>query len=406
MLGSLPDPINMIPFGRAFGAGKGFVAGAKRGLAEGALANAAVDALVLPDLAGRGADVGIADFALDAAFGAALGSMFGGAGGYLGARREARKRVHGKDRQPILNAFELAADDLANGRPVDVGQVPGIRESMGKAYDKVLDDPLGGPADEVLAVLRSPEFEQVLLERGAYAFDKDGALVVRGPRIKAQGFDAAGFGLVKIIWRHGEKNLDSRPDATRLRITREDVMRLPEILEGFEPSTMTRGGKAATWAVDGGNGTHLIAAVGKRKKGTAPTVITMFRSDNIAHYPLSAKREATASLGGPRPASDAGTLRLPQDTPAAVSVHQHQGQGLSGESIGADAAGVKLTPDFRVEPPEQFTPAPPLSEKTRSAFEDMGIDEKTGSSLEEIQAVALAEGGLAPVEETAGLRQA
>jgi hypothetical protein len=59
-----------------------------------------------------------------------------------------------------------------------------------------------------------------------------------------------------------------------------------------------------------------------------------------------------------------------------------------------------------VETPEQFTSAPPLSEKTRNAFEDMGIDEKTGSSLEEIQAVEQAELGLAPVEEAAGLRQA
>jgi hypothetical protein len=45
----------------------------------------------------------------------------------------ARMNVHGEDRQILLNAFELAVDDVSNGRPVDVGRVGGIREAVSRA---------------------------------------------------------------------------------------------------------------------------------------------------------------------------------------------------------------------------------------------------------------------------------
>jgi hypothetical protein len=45
----------------------------------------------------------------------------------------ARMNVHGEPRRILLNAFELAVDDIANGRPVDVGRVAGLREAIGRA---------------------------------------------------------------------------------------------------------------------------------------------------------------------------------------------------------------------------------------------------------------------------------
>jgi hypothetical protein len=50
-----------------------------------------------------------------------------------GAFDAARMNVHGEPRRILLNALELAVDDVANGRPVDVGRVGGLREAIGKA---------------------------------------------------------------------------------------------------------------------------------------------------------------------------------------------------------------------------------------------------------------------------------
>jgi hypothetical protein len=278
-----------------------------------------------------------------------------------------------------------------------VGQVPGIRESIGKAYDSVLDDPLGGPADEVLAVLQSPEFERILLERGPALFAKDGELIVSGKYIQdVTGFPRSGGGIVKIIWRHGEKS----KEAPRLQVTREDVMRLPEILEGYESIKQKYGRRE--WAVPREDGTNMIVVVGEQKGRQKTTVVSVFINENPKRQ-LSKKREAPASPDG-QGSPEGNHIASTGDTPAGTSSNRlRQGQGLAVKSLGPDEPEVN---PFAVETPEEFTPAPPLSENTRNALEDMGADPKTGTTLEEIQATGQAVLGLAPPEEAAALREA
>ena len=107
LLGSLPDPVNVLPLGggmrAASLAGKtglkaAVKAGAKAGVVEGAAGAALSDAIVFPDLRARGEDLGFLDFLLDTAFGATLGgglgALGGGIHGYLGNRRiEAQDRL-------------------------------------------------------------------------------------------------------------------------------------------------------------------------------------------------------------------------------------------------------------------------------------------------------------------------
>ncbi|MDR3358217.1 MAG: hypothetical protein LBN96_05100 [Desulfovibrio sp.] len=93
MLGSLPDPVNLIPFGGALFRGGSIAASAGRGAFEGAFGNVVVDALVAADLKSRGEELTFADYALDAVFGAALGGAFGAAGGWLGKRAADKKIV-------------------------------------------------------------------------------------------------------------------------------------------------------------------------------------------------------------------------------------------------------------------------------------------------------------------------
>ena len=125
VLGSLPDPVNLVPFGRAAGAGKGFWAGAKSGVLDGALGAAMTDAFVLPDLKSRGADVGVADFALDVAFGAAIGGLLGEAGGWLGAKSEARAAERERARRAALTeetALTALEHDRTHGSFADAGR--------------------------------------------------------------------------------------------------------------------------------------------------------------------------------------------------------------------------------------------------------------------------------------------
>ena len=84
LLGSLPDPINVLPLGGGAAAGSGaatlgraLLRGAKAGAVNGAVSTTVSDALVLPDLASRGEDADFVDLLLDTLAGCFLGGVFG-----------------------------------------------------------------------------------------------------------------------------------------------------------------------------------------------------------------------------------------------------------------------------------------------------------------------------------------
>ena len=84
LLGSLPDPINLLPLGGGAAAGSGaatlgrkLLRGAKAGAVNGAVSTAVSDALVLPDLASRGEEADFVDLLLDTLAGCFLGGVFG-----------------------------------------------------------------------------------------------------------------------------------------------------------------------------------------------------------------------------------------------------------------------------------------------------------------------------------------
>lgn len=139
MVGGLPSPENFIPFvgpgvRAAMVARMGTIGGRIAvGATDAAIGTALADAIVLPDLARRGEDVGAADFALDLALGAVTGGLFGAGAGVLARRAEGRVRqemlaetaravrLDGLERQ--ADALELAQRALADDAPVDVGAV-------------------------------------------------------------------------------------------------------------------------------------------------------------------------------------------------------------------------------------------------------------------------------------------
>ena len=155
IVGSLPSPENFIPFvgpgvRAAMVARMGVIGGhAAAGALDATLGTVLADAVVLPDLARRGEDVGAADFALDVALGAAVGGMLGTGSGLLARRADARVRretlttaaravrLDGLERQ--ADALEVAQRALADDAPVDVGPVladalPAIQKRVEQSY--------------------------------------------------------------------------------------------------------------------------------------------------------------------------------------------------------------------------------------------------------------------------------
>jgi hypothetical protein len=140
VLGGLASPENFIPFvgpgvRAAMTARLGVLGGhVAAGAADATIGTVLADALVLPDLANRGEDVGAADLAMDIALGAVTGGLLGAGGGLLEKRKLARKAREKalKDAQEAgLNAWAMDASRQRAGGPPDdpagAGGDPGTR---------------------------------------------------------------------------------------------------------------------------------------------------------------------------------------------------------------------------------------------------------------------------------------
>ena len=159
LLGSLPDPINFIPLSGGMAAARGagtvgraLLTGAKTGAVEGVASTALVDALVLPDLASRGEDVGFADLALDVLAGGVLGSVFGAAGGLLARRAALRAGL--SDAAPVRPAEAAPARELT---PFDASPDGGLMARAGTADAAPVRLAEATPAQELTPFDASPD---------------------------------------------------------------------------------------------------------------------------------------------------------------------------------------------------------------------------------------------------------
>jgi hypothetical protein len=135
MVGGLPDPINLIPFGGT--AGKGAKIGEKllRAGIEGAAGNLAVSAVTRPYWERRGTDSDFQDYVNDVFIGGAMGSGFGLLGHGVSKVKERRANANLKERQVMGQAGSQAVDAMAKGEDFDPSQVPGLKETHDSIYD-------------------------------------------------------------------------------------------------------------------------------------------------------------------------------------------------------------------------------------------------------------------------------
>jgi len=163
--------------------------------------------------------------------------------------------VEASDLQSHVERIRTATEQLLRGEPVDMSTIPAGRyepiperfveaakraevlvseaAAVAKAYDIVLERPIG-PVDDPLVRLQPEDIGDVLVARGP-AVLKNGEVAIEGK----------GFGLVKFIFRHGEKSAK----APELRLTKEDVVALPKVLREYDPTQISADGMKREYRV-------------------------------------------------------------------------------------------------------------------------------------------------------------
>jgi len=397
LLGNVPDLVNFIPFGLA---GKGGSAAVRVGAAaaEGVVSTAVADAIILPDLAERGEAVGWQDAATDIFFGALIGGAGGWGGHKLHQRRVSKLKnsLLARHRDVHARAAEKAMADLAAGEPVDVSAVyrsseEGMQafheaQTIARAYDDVSANPMGGPADEVLATIKAKDIERILIERGP-AVEKDGQILVHTRALESQG-TTAGTGLVKIIWKHGEKSTKASAD----QVTRADVVSLPEFVRRFLPSE--ENSRQKVWRIPRGDGRQLVIVASKYVEDGKHRLVSMHaetvgKGYNPKKKPSKSRPGAFQASGGytqegSRPTTEARGSRT--ESSSAVSAHTQDTHGkgvvapdprsVLNQNIGLPEESVNWTAGKG----EDVAPVE-LPQTKEGELEAMGLD-KDGKSAE------------------------
>ncbi len=436
LIGSLPDPVNFIPFAngmKAASAGRG----ALRGMIEGAAGTAVVDAVVLPDLISKGEDLGFADALLDIIFGAALGGALGGIGGYVGTagvermlreqgaadgnalardlpeaasdaphagenaaspenaappslRNEdadiLRASLDPTSRRALVRGMEKALADIHADRPVDVGElIDGTRTITHIQYQSFIAEIERSDAftDVNFGRLR-PDLKDFLnairTEEGVSLLEGDSLII---PANVVRKF-------------HEKRMLEGHMSA-------DDVGQL--LLDVFH--------RDADIASDT-RYPHIQAVVALRKNlseigfigrndKTGETVIksVYYEKTPKVHKRLggdgsrSVKERALDSGGRgiPHPVDGA---EAPPFAASRLSAVQNQ------EPVKTTITAPNIYVNYAVEAADEFTPAPPLSRETRAPADELRVDPDTGLLPEEVKAAELeAAGHVAPEDRDA-----
>ena len=203
-----------------------------------------------------------------------------------------------------------------------------MREAAAEAYDAVLHNPLAGSAEDVLARLEPEDIEAVLVHRGP-AVLRDGEIVVQGRTLKRQTGSQRGFGLVKIIFGHGEKG-NKRPDMPP--VTRQDVVALPRIVREYE-STLE--GEHRVWRVPREDGNVLSIIARYEGNGADSWLVSMYVSG----------RERGVSKRKPHSESSTSVSGQNRDTGQRINTFTSDGQNgashMTASSMPGEPAAVK-----------------------------------------------------------------
>jgi hypothetical protein len=261
-----------------------------RGAIEGTAGNLMVEPFVFGLTSAQRLDYTMADALVNVAFGGLLGAGLHAGLGRIGDWLDRRPP---ETREAALRS---AVAQAASGRAVDVDPILRAEEAdLARAYDDVRDRPMGF-ADDPLVHITPAAIESTIIARGGWKSLGDAEV------------DGAGWGMVKFIWRHGEKS----SKAPNKRVTRDDVIAFPAIIREYEP---TRVLDQREWVVARPDGERVLYVDSPVAGREGRRVVTIYVLDDPGARQLSPKRKAGAA-GSPErdfavPSGD--TARAPYD---------------------------------------------------------------------------------------------
>lgn len=301
-------------------------------------------------------------------------------------------------RQAHVEAAVKATEDLVMGRAVDVGQKvleaefqrdpakeahaklveSAVREHLGDAYDRVLAEPFG-PVDDPLVRITSKEIGDVLLERGP-ALPAKGELEVR----------PGGFGLVKILWKHGEKS----KKAPETQVTREDVTRLAEVVRDYVPieDRLGKGGeRMLEWQIERQDGKRVIYSARRFTEGD--------REQHVVSIFVNA--EKTPAMKGKALSEKRNRLNPESSVPGSMPVGGDTGRGPLVSSRGGQGGGSEATVAPRRAPAkgaEAESPEIALAREALKESPDMVVVDENGLEVKASELMKAADDARAKAE--------
>lgn len=257
--------------------------------------------------------------------------------------RRLRQRIGGETRVRIGHFLDDLLDrTTSSDDPVDVRRLL-EKHRMGEVYDQVMEEIVWGEAarltpDEVLLVLRPDGERPLLVERGpSVMVDGKPLPDVSGRQLVRSGWGRSGFGLVKVIVKHGELSEQPR----HLRVTREDMLRIPDVLREYEPIPNEKGFR--TWIVERQDGRQLVIGEGGGKTD-AGRLVTVFVPDDGFEKTLSKKRAPVES-------HSATFSALPKDTDGSTFYRDFRSPQEQmpdrGKNLSGDITLAENTPDVK-----------------------------------------------------------
>lgn len=376
LAGQALDPVNYVPV-----AGPLVKAAAvsRVGLIAGEVATGALDAaantalfgtLTASERAKYGDDVSWQSTVSQIATAALIGGAFGAVGGALERRAlsKAQDRLQTlRDVQDARIALNEAIDGLVHDGEVNLGpnaleplnRVARETRDLSAAYDTVRENPTG-PARDPLVAITPEEIEGTIVTRGAFKDINE-----------ADVGSKRGWGLVKIIWGHGDQSGES----PEFRIAKDDVTALPEVIRAYEPSSVSDNGALREWRVER-NGRKVVYADSMMPEGRHVVTAYVQRPDRAgADAPLSEKRKPAAAESF----SEAGNPI--QDTERGLNPQRTVGQpspAATNISRLAPIDNTKARPEPATEGAAQAAGRVAKTENVAALAEQHRVDPKTG----------------------------
>lgn len=210
-------------------------------------------------------------------------------------------------------------ENMDDGRSAELAILQESK-ALERAYDAVLRDPLGGDPKKALVTLEPEDIERVFVQRGP-AVMIDGQIKVQGRALLREKGTRRGYGIVKIIFLHGEGG-NKKPNMPP--VTREDVIALPRMVREYE--SILENNRHRIWRIprEDGYALHIVASLQDEQQG----------SMLVSMYVGPLKPEQTFSIKKPRVASSIPAVNEDGDTGRGILISHPTGDNGASHKTG------------------------------------------------------------------------